>query len=172
MSECTDIELADMHLSYGMAEYNGRPLCSYARNVFRGGILFVRGNEQHGGECPTFCRRYSSDSPTIGFSQESGQTKLLCLSRFTIARILSANSVYPYHVHHSEALEPKDCEQRKEFALWFLQQTAAYLDFAASVFFMNESSFYIELSIHITSLGGHWKSPNEFEHVHPKNVSL
>jgi hypothetical protein len=62
------------------------------------------------------------------------------ISQRTVVRVLHDQLLYPFHVQHVQALQPPlDCDRRRAFCEWLLQQDAAYPTFLSRVLVMDEA---------------------------------
>ncbi|GFX01191.1 uncharacterized protein TNCV_4581571 [Trichonephila clavipes] len=62
----------------------------------------------------------------------------------TVWRIAHDEGLHPYHLQRVQAVELGDYNKRMDFARWFLHESNADRNFAASVLFTDEATFSLE----------------------------
>ncbi|GFV82005.1 DUF4817 domain-containing protein [Trichonephila clavipes] len=80
-------------------------------------------------------------SPSTSTRVVSRETHIL---QATVWRIAHDEGLHPYHLQRVQALELGDYNKHMDFARWFLHESNADRNFAASVLFTDEATFSLE----------------------------
>ncbi|GFW36497.1 DUF4817 domain-containing protein [Trichonephila clavipes] len=166
MPTYTHREMADMHLIYGMAKCNGREALRMYRAKYPGRQLpsrsFFATLHQRLCETSSFnvhkldtgrqrtTRTVDAEDRVLQELERNPSTSTRVVSRethipqATIWRIVHDEGLHPYHLQRVQALELGDYNKRRDFARWFLHESNADRNFAASVLFTDEATFSLE----------------------------
>ncbi|GFV63403.1 transposable element tc3 transposase [Trichonephila clavipes] len=166
MPTYTHREMADMHLIYGMAKCNGREALRMYRAKYPGRQLPSRSffATLHRRLCETgsfnvhkldtgrqrTTRTVDAEDRVLQELERNPSTSTRVVSRethipqATVWRIAHDEGLHPYHLQRVQALELGDYNKRMDFARWFLHESNADRNFAASVLFTDEATFSLE----------------------------
>ncbi|GFW83395.1 DUF4817 domain-containing protein [Trichonephila clavipes] len=166
MPTYTHREMADMHLIYGMAKCNGREALRMYRAKYPGRQLPSRSffATLHRRLCETgsfnvhkldtgrqrTTRTVDAEDRVLQELERNPSTSTRVVSRethipqATVWRITHDEGLHPYHLQRVQALELGDYNKRMDFARWFLHESNADRNFAASVLFTDEATFSLE----------------------------
>ncbi|GFT86126.1 DUF4817 domain-containing protein [Trichonephila clavipes] len=166
MPTFTHREMADMHLIYGMAKCNGREALRMYRAKYPGRQLPSRSffATLHRRLCETgsfnvhkldngrqrTTRTVDAEDRVLQELERNPSTSTRVVSRethipqATVWRIAHDEGLHPYHLQRVQALELGDYNKRMDFARWFLHESNADRNLAASVLFTDEATFSLE----------------------------
>ncbi|GFY18952.1 DUF4817 domain-containing protein [Trichonephila clavipes] len=159
-------EMADMHLIYGMAKCNGREALRMYCAEYPGRQLPSRSffATLHRRMCETgsfnvhkldtgrqrTTRTVDAEDRVLQELERNPSTSTRVVARdthipqATVWRIAHDEGLYPYHLQRIQALELGDYNKHMDFARWFLHESNADRNFAASVLFTDEATFSLE----------------------------
>ncbi|GFV12737.1 DUF4817 domain-containing protein [Trichonephila clavipes] len=164
MAEYTNAEKADMILSYGATDCNGRAsqmLYAERHPVRRtpAHTMFARlhqqlcetGSFQKAARNRDWTARIELNDEIVLDMVETtpslstkGIANEIGISYSSVWRILDDSALHPFHYPRVQLLKEWDFAPRQAFSQWYLQQRIANPFFAASVLFTDEASFLRE----------------------------
>lgn len=156
-------EMADIHLTYGAANGNGREAARlYAerfpqrRHPHHSTFPSVDRRLRETGTFrphladtgrPRFVRTPQLEETILEAVSENPQTSTrsvasdVGVSNSTVWSVLHEQLLYPYHFQKVQHLLPDDFPSRSNFCQWFINQTALARDFPSMILFSDEASF-------------------------------